>query len=57
MTELLKAKADSDNNMLEDCDKETLAVIDKMKGPLWMLVNVTIFGDSNTMLDMVTAMT
>ena len=56
MTELLKAKAESDDNMLEQCDNETLVVIDKMKGPLWMLVNVTIFGDGSTMVDMITAM-
>ena len=56
MTELLKAKAESDDNMLEQCDNETLVVIDKMKGPLWMLVNVTIFGDASTMVDMITAM-
>ena len=56
MTELLKTKAESEDGTLEKCDNETLVVIDKMKGPLWMLVNVTIFGDASTMVDMITAM-
>ena len=55
MTDLLKAKTNNDN-MLEKCENETLVVIDKMKGPLWMLVNVTIFGDAGTLVDMITAM-
>ena len=56
MTSLLKEKAESETGMLETCEKETLVVIERMKGPLWMLVNVTIFGDSSMMLEMITAM-
>ena len=45
MTTLLTAKIESENGTLEQCDKETLEVINKIKAPLWMVVNTTLFGD------------
>eukprot|EP00095_Tigriopus_kingsejongensis_P007137 maker-scaffold687_size111633-snap-gene-0.26 protein:Tk07137 transcript:maker-scaffold687_size111633-snap-gene-0.26-mRNA-1 annotation:"pollen specific glycine-rich protein grp16" len=54
MTDLLREKAQ--NGELDECGSETLEVIDKIKGPLWMMVNITIFGDANTMSEMVNAL-
>lgn len=54
MTELLKEKAETGE--LDECGTEQLEVIDKIKGPLWMMVNITIFGDAPTMGEMITAL-
>lgn len=56
MTELLKTKANSEDGIIEECDAQKLEVIDKIKGPLWMMVNITIFGDGNTMTQMIGAL-
>ena len=54
MTDLLKKKAE--DGELDECGTEELEVIDKIKGPLWMMVNITIFGDGNTMNEMINAL-
>lgn len=54
MTDLLREKAENDK--LDECGMEKLDVINKVKGPLWMMVNITIFGDANTMTEMVNAL-
>ncbi|TRY76845.1 hypothetical protein TCAL_06875 [Tigriopus californicus] len=54
MTDLLREKAENDE--LDECGMEKLDVINKVKGPLWMMVNITIFGDANTMTEMVNAL-
>jgi len=44
MTTLLTTKANSqDGNTLDDCGREKLEVLEKVKGPLWMMVNMSIF--------------
>jgi len=53
MTDLLTDKANNGN--LTKCDAEKLDVLEKIKGPLWMLVNITIFGDTGTMKEMIEA--
>jgi len=54
MTDLLKMKAQ--DGELDDCGNEELEVINKIKGPLWMMVNITIFGDGATMGEMIGAL-
>ncbi len=54
MTELLKQKAQEGE--LDDCGNEQLVVIEKIKGPFWMMVNITIFGDKDTMTEMIAAL-
>jgi predicted RNase H-like nuclease (RuvC/YqgF family) len=54
MTDLLKEKAEKGE--LDECGTERLEVIDKIKGPLWMMVNITIFGDGATMIEMIDAL-
>jgi len=57
MTELLKEKAESeDGNTLEDCAREKLEVLEKVKGPLWMMVNVSIFESEDVLGEMITAL-
>ena len=53
MTTLLTAKIESENGTLEQCDKETLEVINKIKAPLWMVVNTTLFGDKTLTQEMI----
>ncbi|QQP40806.1 Uncharacterized protein FKW44_014978, partial [Caligus rogercresseyi] len=50
MTDLLTKKAKE--GVLEDCDAEKLEVINKIKGPLWMMVNTTIFGNKDIVVQM-----
>ncbi|CAB4056345.1 unnamed protein product [Lepeophtheirus salmonis] len=50
MTDLLTKKAKEGS--LEDCDAEKLEVINKIKGPLWMMVNTTIFGNKDIVIQM-----
>lgn len=56
MTELLKEKAEAEEGVLEECAQQKLDVITKIKGPLWMMVNITIFGNKDTMNEMITAL-
>jgi len=56
MTNLLTTKIESEEGELEKCDQETLEVINSAKAPLWMLVNITIFGDGAIMNEMVVAL-
>jgi len=53
MTTLLTTKIESENGTLEQCDSETLEVINSVKAPLWMLVNTTLFGISYDVSEMV----
>jgi len=41
--ELLQKKIEAADGVLEKCDQERLDVFNKTKGPMWMLVNTTIF--------------
>jgi len=41
---------------LDQCDKDKLEVYNKIKGPMWMLVNFTIFGEMSEVSQMVFAM-
>jgi len=56
MTNLLTTKIESEEGELEKCDAETLEVINSAKAPLWMLVNITIFGDGAIINEMVVAL-
>jgi len=62
MTELLTKKIESEEQTLENCDQQckcdqqTLEVIVSVKAPLWMLVNITIFGDGAVINEMVVAL-
>jgi len=57
MTDLLKQKAESeDGNTLEVCEREQLQVLEKVKGPLWMMVNVSIFETEDILNEMITAL-
>jgi len=53
MTALLTTKIESENGTLEQCDKETLEIINSIKAPLWMVVNTTLFGDDALVYEMV----
>jgi hypothetical protein len=57
MTMLLNEKIsnETDGNFGE-CEKEKLEVITNTKNPLWMLVNVTIFGDDALVEEMLEAL-
>jgi len=56
MTSLLTTKIESEAGELDQCDRETLEVINSAKAPLWMLVNITIFGDGAIINEMVVAL-
>lgn len=57
MTDLLRQKAESeDGATLEDCGREELEVLDAVKGPLWMMVNVSIFETEDVLGEMITAL-
>lgn len=57
MTALLKQKAESeDGATLEDCGREELEVLEAVKGPLWMMVNVSIFETEDVLGEMITAL-
>jgi len=56
MTELLTQKAESEEGELPICEAEKLKVLEAIKGPLWMMVNITIFGDENQMTEMIIAL-
>jgi len=57
MTDLLKQKAESeDGATLEDCGTEELEVLKAVKGPLWMMVNVSIFETEDVLGEMITAL-
>jgi len=53
MTTLLTTKINSENGTLEKCDAENLEVINSIKAPLWMVVNITLFGDKVLVEEMV----
>merc|ERR1712051_150520 len=53
---LLKEKVNSDTGVLAKCEQEQLKVIDDCKGPMWMLVNTTIFDTLENVVAMVNAM-
>merc|ERR1740129_1294471 len=55
MTDLLKQKAESEDGTLEDCEGEKLEVLIAVKGPLWMMVNVSIFETEDVLGEMITA--
>merc|ERR1712210_15434 len=55
MTDLLKQKAESEDGTLEDCEAEKLEVLIAVKGPLWMMVNVSIFETEDVLGEMITA--
>lgn len=57
MTALLTQKAESENGAtLEDCPREELEVLKAVKGPLWMMVNVSIFETEDVLGEMITAL-
>lgn len=57
MTDLLKQKAESeDGATLEVCGTEELEVLEAVKGPLWMMVNVSIFETEAVLGEMITAL-
>merc|ERR1712018_678084 len=58
MTKLLNNKISNttDDEMEKKCEKEKLEVITNSKNPMWMLVNVTIFGDDALVQEMITAL-
>jgi len=56
MTTLLTQKAESEEGVLPDCEAEQLKVLEAIKGPLWMMVNITIFGNEATMTEMIIAL-
>jgi len=56
MTTLLTTKIESENGTLEQCDKEILEVINSIKAPLWMLVNTTLFGNTDLVFEMVSSL-
>jgi len=58
MTKLLNNKISNttDGEKERQCEKEKLEVISNSKNPMWMLVNVTIFGDDALVEEMITAL-
>lgn len=57
MTELLRKKAElPDGETLEECDIQTLEIIKKAKGPLWMLVRASISGDGATLTQFISGL-
>jgi len=54
--EILIATANSADGTTEDCDQEKFDIYDVLKGPMWMLVNTTIFGSIGEVEVMVDAM-
>lgn len=58
MTNLLKHKIENSTSGETErkCEKEKLEVITNSKNPMWMLVNVTIFGDDALVLEMIEAL-
>merc|ERR1711992_363961 len=58
MTKLLNNKISNttDDEMEKKCEKEKLEVITNSKNPMWMVVNVTIFGDDALVQEMITAL-
>jgi hypothetical protein len=56
-TEIITMKAMLDaGESLDDCTGVKAEVYEKIKGPLWMLVNTTIFGEADAVQAMITAM-
>jgi len=55
-SQLLKKKVESADGKLEKCDQEELQVINDCKGPMWMLVNTTIFESLEEVRAMVVVM-
>merc|ERR1712113_249881 len=53
---LLKKKVNSETVELDECDQEKMKVIKDCKGPMWMLVNTTIFDTLDNVIQMVDAM-
>merc|ERR1712054_102408 len=53
---LLKKKVNSETGELDECDQEKMKVIKDCKGPMWMLVNTTIFDTLDNVIQMVDAM-
>jgi hypothetical protein len=58
MTTLLQNKINAVATEEKDkkCEEDKLKVLKKSKNPMWMLVNVTIFGDDNLVKEMITAL-
>lgn len=58
MTKLLndKINAVATEEKEKQCEEDKLKVLKKSKNPMWMLVNVTIFGDDNLVKEMITAL-
>jgi len=56
MTDLLKQKAESeDGATLEVCGLEQLEVLESVKGPMWMMVNVSLYEAEDALSEMITA--
>jgi len=53
---ILTDKVNSDDGTVPECEKEKKEVIDKCKGPMWMLVNTTIFDTYENVVSMVDVM-
>merc|ERR1712110_46099 len=53
---ILTDKVNSDTGVLADCEREQKEVIDECKGPMWMLVNTTIFATYESVVEMVDIM-
>merc|ERR1719278_295143 len=58
MTKLLNNKISNSTEEEEErkCEKEKLEVISNSKNPMWMLVNVTIFGEDALVQEMIAAL-
>merc|ERR1711935_566634 len=54
--DILIKTANSVDGESEPCDKEKFDIYDVMKGPMWMLVNTTIFGQTTEVQVLVDAM-
>lgn len=54
--DILIKTANSIDGETEPCDKEKFDIYDTMKGPMWMLVNNTIFGETAEVQVLVNAM-
>lgn len=54
---ILTAKVQSETGVLEECEADKLKVYNMIKGPMWMLVNTTIFSeDTSAITEMIKAM-
>lgn len=48
LNDIIKKKVENEGE-LEDCDEEKMTVINQIKGPVWMLINTTIFAEDSSL--------